>query len=78
MTQYIHIPLAYAYVVIGVSGATISYIRRTTGAIITAQETRGVPGELTIEINGSLLQVQAAQEMIKVHTSSHEIIIYEI
>lgn len=68
MTQYIHIPLAYADAVIGISGATISYTRRTSGANISAQETRGVPGEMTIEINGSPPQVQTARNMIEVHT----------
>ena len=60
------IPLSYADAVIGVSGATISYIRRASGATITIQETRGVPGEMTVEINGSASQVQTAHQLIQV------------
>lgn len=73
MTQYIQIPLGYADAVIGVSGATISYIRRTSGATIAVQETRGVPGEMTVEINGSAPQVQAAQQMIQAHKHTCQI-----
>lgn len=60
------IPLSYADAVIGTSGSNISYIRRTSGATIAIQETRGVPGEMTIEINGTASQVQTAQQLIQV------------
>ncbi|KAK4418360.1 Flowering locus K homology domain [Sesamum alatum] len=65
VTQNIQIPLSYADAVIGVNGANISYIRRASGATIAIQETRGVPGEMTVEINGSAAQVQAAQQLIQ-------------
>lgn len=59
------IPLSYADAVIGTAGASISYIRRASGATVTIQETRGVPGEMTVEINGTASQVQAAQQLIQ-------------
>ncbi|XP_019258398.1 PREDICTED: flowering locus K homology domain-like [Nicotiana attenuata] len=65
VTQNIQIPLSYADAVIGASGSNISYIRRTSGATIAVQETRGVPGEMTVEINGSASQVQTAQQLIQ-------------
>lgn len=65
VTQNMQIPLSYADAVIGTSGSNISYIRRSSGATIAIQETRGVPGEMTVEINGSASQVQAAQQLIQ-------------
>ncbi|KAF8394327.1 hypothetical protein HHK36_020535 [Tetracentron sinense] len=65
VTQHMQIPLSYADAVIGTAGANISYIRRASGATITIQETRGVPGEMTVEINGTASQVQAAQQLIQ-------------
>ncbi|XP_043691153.1 flowering locus K homology domain-like isoform X1 [Telopea speciosissima] len=65
VTQHMQIPLSYADAVIGTAGASISYIRRASGATITIQETRGVPGEMTVEINGTSSQVQAAQQLIQ-------------
>ncbi|CAL5425130.1 unnamed protein product [Camellia sinensis] len=65
VTQTMQIPLSYADAVIGNSGANISYIRRASGASIAIQETRGVPGEMTVEINGSASQVQTAQQLIQ-------------
>lgn len=60
------IPLSYADAIIGSAGANISYMRRTSGATITIQETRSVPGEMTVEIHGSASQVQTAQQLIQV------------
>lgn len=65
VTQQMQVPLSYADAVIGTSGANISYIRRLSGATVTIQETRGVPGEMTVEINGSASQVQTAQQLIQ-------------
>uniref|UniRef100_A0A1D1XP87 Poly(RC)-binding protein 1 n=1 Tax=Anthurium amnicola TaxID=1678845 RepID=A0A1D1XP87_9ARAE len=65
VTQHMQIPLSYADAVIGTAGASISYIRRASGATITIQETRGIPGEMTVEINGSATQVQTAQQLIQ-------------
>ena len=64
--QTVQIPLVYADAVIGISGANISYICHASGATIAIQETRGVPGEMTGEINGSASQVQTAQQLIQV------------
>lgn len=60
------IPLSFADAVIGTSGANISYIRRASGASVTIQETRGVPGEMTVEISGTASQIQAAQQLVQV------------
>ncbi|KAL8171091.1 hypothetical protein V2J09_022895 [Rumex salicifolius] len=65
VTQHMQIPLSYADAVIGASGSNISYIRRASGSTVTIQETRGVPGEMTVEISGSASQVQAAQQLIQ-------------
>ncbi|KAL5702036.1 hypothetical protein ACHQM5_027305 [Ranunculus cassubicifolius] len=65
VTQNMQVPLSYADAVIGNAGANISYIRRASGATITIQETRGVPGEMTVEINGTASQVQTAQQLIQ-------------
>ncbi|GAB4836026.1 hypothetical protein Ancab_000944 [Ancistrocladus abbreviatus] len=65
ITQHMQIPLSYADAVIGAGGASISYIRRASGATVTIQETRGAPGEMTVEISGAASQVQAAQQLIQ-------------
>ncbi|KAF7818400.1 flowering locus K homology domain-like [Senna tora] len=65
VTQHMQIPLSYADAVIGTSGANISYIRRASGASITIQETRGVPGEMTVEISGTASQIQTAQQLVQ-------------
>ncbi|KAH1078094.1 hypothetical protein GLYMA_19G162000v4 [Glycine max] len=65
VTQHMQIPLTYADAVIGASGTNISYIRRASGASITIQETRGVPGEMTVEISGTSSQIQAAQQLVQ-------------
>ncbi|KAM5561632.1 flowering locus K [Rosa sericea] len=65
LTHQMQIPLSYADAVIGTAGASISYIRRASGATVTIQETRGVPGEMTVEISGSASQVQAAEQLIQ-------------
>ncbi|XP_058738671.1 flowering locus K homology domain [Vicia villosa] len=65
ITQQMQIPLSYADAVIGTAGTNISYIRRASGATVTIQETRGVPGEMTVEISGTASQVQTAQQLIQ-------------
>ncbi|GLT42357.1 hypothetical protein SLA2020_163600 [Shorea laevis] len=65
VTKDMQISLSYADAVIGPSGANISYVRRASGAAIAVLETKGVPGEMTVEINGSASQVLAAQQMIQ-------------
>lgn len=60
------IPLSGADAVIGTAGANISYIRRASGATVTIQESRGAPGEMTVEISGAASQVQAAEQLIQV------------
>ncbi|CAI9106190.1 OLC1v1005275C2 [Oldenlandia corymbosa var. corymbosa] len=65
VTQQMVIPLSYADAVIGTDGASISYIRRVSGATVTIQENREVPGEMTAEISGSASQVQTAQQLIQ-------------
>ncbi|KAF8772354.1 hypothetical protein HU200_005854 [Digitaria exilis] len=63
VTHSMQVPLSYADAVIGAAGASISYIRRHSGATISIQE--GAPGEMTVEITGSASQVQTAQQLIK-------------
>ncbi|GER55197.1 RNA-binding KH domain-containing protein [Striga asiatica] len=65
VTQNMQIPLLYADAVIGINGSNISYIRRASGATIIVQEAKGVPDEMTVEINGSSSQVQTAQQLIQ-------------
>eukprot|EP01018_Ginkgo_biloba_P016426 Gb_28050 [translate_table: standard] len=65
VSQQMQIPLSYADAIIGSAGANISYARRTSGATITIQETRGVAGEMTIEVHGTATQVQTAQQIIQ-------------
>lgn len=63
------IPLSYAEDIIGIQGTNIDYIRRTSGAILTVQESR-VPDEIIVEIKGTSSQVQTAQQLIQVRDSS--------
>ncbi|CAD6205886.1 unnamed protein product [Miscanthus lutarioriparius] len=65
VTHNMHIPLAYADAVIGAAGASINYIRRHSGATVTIQESRGAPGEMTVEIIGTAAQVQTAEQLIQ-------------
>ncbi|XP_037495262.1 RNA-binding KH domain-containing protein PEPPER isoform X2 [Jatropha curcas] len=65
MTQTMQVPLSYAEDIIGVGGSNIAYIRRTSGAILTIQESRGLPDEITVEIKGTTSQVQMAQQLIQ-------------
>lgn len=60
------IPLSYAEDIIGIEGSNIAYIRGTSGAILTVQERRGHPDEITVEIKGTSSQVQLAQQLIQV------------
>ena len=62
------IPLDYAEDIIGIQGTNIAYIRRTSGAILTVQESRGLPDEITVEIKGDATQVQTAQQLIQAST----------
>ncbi|KAG0627131.1 hypothetical protein M758_2G176200 [Ceratodon purpureus] len=72
VTQHMQIPLSYADAIIGSAGANISYMRRTSGATITIQETRSVPGEMTVEIHGSASQVQTAQQLIQMQCNPYQ------
>ena len=66
MTQTMQVPLSYAEDIIGVGGSNIAYIRRVSGAILTIQESGGLPDEITVEIKGTTPQVQMAQRLIQV------------
>ncbi|XP_077235159.1 RNA-binding KH domain-containing protein PEPPER-like isoform X2 [Tasmannia lanceolata] len=72
MAQTMQIPLTYAEDIIGVGGANIGYIRRTSGAVLTVQETRGLPDEITVEIKGTSTQVQTAQQLIQDFIAGHK------
>lgn len=71
ITQTMQIPLSYAEAILGPKGSNIAHIRRSSGAILTVQESRGVPDEITVEIKGSSSQVQTAQHMIQEAISTH-------
>ncbi|GAV59112.1 KH_1 domain-containing protein [Cephalotus follicularis] len=64
--HHVLIPLSSACVgaVIGPSGANLSYIRRPSGADIAIHETGGMPGQLTVELNGSASQMHTAAQLI--------------
>lgn len=66
ITQTMQIPLSYAEDIIGIEGTNIAYIRRTSGAILTVQEIRGLPDEIAVEIKGTSSQVHLAQQLIQV------------
>ncbi|KAK7250986.1 hypothetical protein RIF29_33820 [Crotalaria pallida] len=64
-TWRLQIPRSYADAVIGYNGNTISYIRRASGTNITIQETRGVLGEVTVDIIGTASGILTAQQLIQ-------------
>lgn len=68
--QTMQIPLSYAEDIIGIQGTNIDYIRRTSGAILTVQESR-VPDEIIVEIKGTSTQVQTAQQLIQEVITNH-------
>lgn len=72
ITQTMQIPISYAEDIIGVGGTSIENIRRTSGAIITVQESRGLPDEITVEIKGTSSQVQLAQQLIQEYMNNHK------
>ena len=59
----------YAHGIIGVDGSNIAYIRRYSGAIVTVQESPGLPDEITIQIKGTPSEVEVAQQLIQVRGS---------
>ncbi|KAL1335437.1 hypothetical protein HN51_064330 [Arachis hypogaea] len=69
--QTMQIPLSYAEDIIGIQGTNIDYIRRTSGAILTVQESR-VPDEIIVEIKGTSSQVQLAQQLIQEVITNHK------
>ncbi|KAF9681398.1 hypothetical protein SADUNF_Sadunf06G0221800 [Salix dunnii] len=72
VTQTMQVPLSYAEDIIGVAGSNIAYIRRTSRAILSIQESRGLPDEITVEIKGTSAQVQMAQQLIQEFISNHK------
>ncbi|KAL0015452.1 hypothetical protein SO802_002521 [Lithocarpus litseifolius] len=71
ITQTMQIPLSYAEAILGTKGTNIALIRRSSGAFLTVQESRGLPDEITVEIKGTSSQVQTAQHMIQEAINSH-------
>ncbi|XP_024519491.1 flowering locus K homology domain [Selaginella moellendorffii] len=65
VSQQLQVPLLYADAIIGTAGANINYMRRTSGATISIQETPNAPGEMTIEVHGQSTQVQTAQQLLQ-------------
>ncbi|XP_074587224.1 RNA-binding KH domain-containing protein PEPPER-like [Curcuma longa] len=72
ITQTMQVPLAYAEEIIGIGGGNISFIRRTSGAVIALEESRTVPDEIVIEIKGNSTQVQTAQQLIEDVVTGHK------
>ncbi|GAV63667.1 KH_1 domain-containing protein [Cephalotus follicularis] len=72
MSQTMQVPISYAEDIIGVGGSNIAYIRSSSGAVLTVQEIRGLPDEISIEIKGTTAQVQMAQQLIQECTSDHK------
>ncbi|CAO2816601.1 unnamed protein product [Amaranthus hypochondriacus] len=65
VTQTMQVPLSYAEDIIGIAGRNIAYIRRSSGAALTVQESQGRGDEITVEIKGTATQVQTAQQLIQ-------------
>ena len=59
----------YAHGIIGVDGSNIAHIRRYSGAIVTVQESPGLPDEITIQVKGTPPEVEVAQQLIQVRGS---------
>ncbi|XWS52284.1 hypothetical protein CRYUN_Cryun11dG0055000 [Craigia yunnanensis] len=72
IAQTMQIPFSYAEDIIGIGGANISHIRRSSGAVITVQESRGLSDEITVEIKGTSSQVQLGQQLIQEFMSNHK------
>ncbi|KAI4377551.1 hypothetical protein MLD38_015157 [Melastoma candidum] len=72
VVQTMQIPLTYAEDIIGIAGTNIAYIRRTSGAVLTVQESRLVPDKITVEIKGTSSQVQTAQRLIQEFINGHK------
>lgn len=72
MTQTMQIPLTYAENIIGVGGTNIAHIRRTSGAVLTVQESGTSRDEITVEIKGTSSQVQIAQDLIQEYIEGHK------
>ncbi|KAG6537938.1 hypothetical protein ZIOFF_003041 [Zingiber officinale] len=72
ITQTMQVPLSYAEEIIGIGGGNISFIRRTSGAVIALEESRTVPDEIVIEIKGNSTQVQTAQQLIEDVVTGHK------
>ncbi|KAH7692796.1 poly(rC)-binding protein 2/3/4 [Dioscorea alata] len=66
ISHTMQIPLTYAEHIIGVDGQNITYIRRASGAVLSVNESVGIPDEITVEIKGTSSQVQSAQRLIQV------------
>ncbi|XP_022755486.1 RNA-binding KH domain-containing protein PEPPER-like isoform X2 [Durio zibethinus] len=71
IAQTMQIPFSYAEDIIGIGGANIAQIRRSSGAVVTVQESRGLSDEITVEIKGTSSQVQMAQQLIQEFMSNH-------
>ncbi|KAL4312422.1 hypothetical protein GQ457_01G049220 [Hibiscus cannabinus] len=72
IAQTMQIPFSYAEDIIGIGGVNIAHIRRTSGAVITVQESGGLSDEITVEIKGTSTQVQLAQQLIQEFMSNHK------
>ena len=65
ITQTIKVPLSYVEDIIGISERSIIYIRHTSVAVLTVQESLGRGDEITVEIKGTASWVRTAQQLIR-------------
>ncbi|XVE98860.1 hypothetical protein REPUB_Repub03eG0145000 [Reevesia pubescens] len=72
VAQTMQIPFSYAEDIIGIGGANIAHIRRSSGAVITVQESMGLSDEITVEIKGTSSQVELAQQLIQEFMNNHK------
>nr|XP_043628337.1 RNA-binding KH domain-containing protein PEPPER-like [Erigeron canadensis] len=72
VAQTMQIPLVYTDAVIGLGGRNIAYVRQTSGATLTIKDSQGLPDEMTLELKGTLSQVQTAQQLIEDFIDNHK------
>ena len=68
VTANMAVPVAYTDAIIGVHGANIEYLRRTSGANVSIHESVSASSgqaELTVEIKGTTQQVQTAEQLLQ-------------
>ncbi|XP_059666496.1 uncharacterized protein LOC132312233 isoform X3 [Cornus florida] len=65
ITHTMQVSLIKAEDIIGIAGANVSYVHRTSGANLTVSETEGIPEEMTVKIKGTYSEVLKARRLIQ-------------